>query len=140
MDLTHFISDRSTRLKNSFHILPYLNYSGLLMCPFPDLTSVLKLLYLSSDHDELRYSFRSVLTHFRESAAQFRLLVSDVEAPGARVPQRSRLGQMPQWLSDPNVVPGSYAGMWQHGNIRLEIRHHSAFFQPGLLSGPTFNR
>jgi hypothetical protein len=70
--------------------------------------------------------------------------VSDVGTPGARIPQRSRLGQMPQWLSDSNVnlesdtaVP---AGMWQDGDVKLEIRHHSAFFQPELLPGPTFNR
>ncbi|GAA5889998.1 hypothetical protein JCM5296_003673 [Sporobolomyces johnsonii] len=95
------------------------------------------------EHDELRYSVRSVVQAFAPSAVRkIHLLTADVPANGllrdildphrtvdesAPVLTASRLGQRPTWLNaSASAVPP------------LELSHHSAIFENEVLL-PTFN-
>ncbi|GAA5859727.1 hypothetical protein JCM1840_006427 [Sporobolomyces johnsonii] len=95
------------------------------------------------EHDELRYSVRSVVQAFAPSAVRkIHLLTADVPANGllrdildphrtvdesAPVLTASRLGQRPTWLNaSASAIPP------------LELSHHSAIFDNEVLL-PTFN-
>ncbi|KAK0440396.1 uncharacterized protein EV420DRAFT_1650528 [Desarmillaria tabescens] len=67
---------------------------------------------LYRDHNELKYSMRSALAHFRNGLGSFHLLTSD------------------------NAVDVSGEDSEE---LRYDIQHHSQFFVPGAYSGPTFN-
>ncbi|KAK0232724.1 hypothetical protein IW262DRAFT_1257949 [Armillaria fumosa] len=86
---------------------------------------------LYRDHNELKYSMRSALAHFRNGLGSFHLLTSDnaVDISGEDS-EELRYGQIPQWLS---------GSQWHDANVSLDIQHHSQFFVPGAYSGPTFN-
>ncbi|KAG8792526.1 hypothetical protein FRC17_008583, partial [Serendipita sp. 399] len=70
------------------------------------------------DHDELRYSLRSVLQHFANNTKKFHVLTTDV---GDRL--GNRYGLLPQWLnfttSQENVA------VWQDADVELVFTHHS---------------
>lgn len=98
----------------------------------PSLRSVVPapLTVVHSDHDELKYSIRSVLQHFGGHTSRFHLVTTDMPHPDGRSP--FRLGLIPQWL-DPEATDH-----WKHGHINLALQHHSqVFINPGL---PSFNR
>ena len=79
------------------------------------------------DHDELRYSLRSVLANFRPYLGSFHLLATDFAIPDTAenitVPIDYRLGQVPQWL---NVEQRP----WADGHVDLSIKHHAQIFHP----------
>lgn len=79
------------------------------------------------DHDELRYSMRSVLANFRPYLGSFHLLTTDFAIPDTAenitVPTDYRLGQVPQWL---NVEQRP----WTDGHVDLSITHHAQIFHP----------
>ncbi|KAG7450868.1 uncharacterized protein BT62DRAFT_1001714 [Guyanagaster necrorhizus] len=86
---------------------------------------------LYRNHNELKYSMRSALKHFRHGLGSFHLLTSDNAADvSGEGSEEIRYGQLPQWLS---------GSQWHDGNVSLDIQHHSQFFVPGAYSGPTFN-
>ncbi|KZT09090.1 uncharacterized protein LAESUDRAFT_722792 [Laetiporus sulphureus 93-53] len=94
------------------------------------------------DHDELRYSMRSVLTNFKGHASRFRLLTSDFPMPDwltdkleVHDPKSWRLGQMPQWL---DLSRGTASNKWEEGGVELSIIHHAEVFRPYV--GTSFNR
>ena len=82
---------------------------------------------VSRDHDELRYSFRSVLANFRPYLGRFHLLTTDFAMPentgNNSIPIDYRLGQVPQWL-DTDRRP------WADGHVELSIKHHAQIFHP----------
>jgi hypothetical protein len=79
------------------------------------------------DHDELRYSLRSVLQHFSSHAGKFHLLTTDVgDGDGYRY------GILPQWLDTNTTLP------WTDGDVQLNVVHHSQVFEH--LDNSTFNR
>ncbi|KAI0700068.1 hypothetical protein BC835DRAFT_478460 [Cytidiella melzeri] len=81
------------------------------------------------DHDELRYSFRSVLKSFRQSAGTFHLLTSDFaidpeeESDIITSTPDWRLGQTPQWLD-------GELQEWRDDNVKLVTIHHADIFDP----------
>ncbi|KAI0319455.1 hypothetical protein OF83DRAFT_1170223 [Amylostereum chailletii] len=79
--------------------------------------------------DELRYSIRSVLRHFRRHARRFNVLASDFAIPpgfpGTYPESTARLGQVPQWLD-----PRGASDTWSDGDVQLTVHHHSAYFDP----------
>lgn len=89
------------------------------------------------DHEELRYSTRSVLEHFRPYTNRFHILTSDFKIPipsstfNTSVPPEYRLGQVPQWLNTANTH-------WTDGDIHLNIKHHADMFSPYIDT--VFNR
>lgn len=97
---------------------------------------------LSSDHDELRYSIRSVVDNFKSPGSRFHLLTTDFPIPDAYAtnsnisePELWRLGQLPQWLDcDRRVGPER----WADGDRELVVSHHAQFFRP--YNGSVFNR
>lgn len=107
---------------------------------------------LNSDHDELRYSLRSVLHSMRSVTNRLHILAADMPSPispsslAATNTHTQRLGQLPSWLntSSPaseyqsSTSTTNYA--WHDGNATLSMRYHSQAFRPELLNGPTFNR
>ncbi|KAI0088478.1 hypothetical protein BDY19DRAFT_165838 [Irpex rosettiformis] len=87
------------------------------------------------DHDELRYSLRSVLQFFRQHAGKFHLVTADfgVDAQdlnATMTPSEWRLGQIPQWL-DPGITS------WSDDKIKLSTIHHADIFDP--YNGTIFN-
>ncbi|KDQ61660.1 hypothetical protein JAAARDRAFT_518082 [Jaapia argillacea MUCL 33604] len=83
-----------------------------------------------ADFDELRYSIRSLLQHFRSSTANFHIVAADFPVPPETDTDNDtehsalqRVGQMPQWL-DPAQ---SY---WKDGKIQLSVHHHANVFSP----------
>lgn len=97
--------------------------------------------YVSSDHDELRHSMRSVIANYRPYADHFYLLTSDFDVP-ENFPEYNftteamRLGQMPQWLDPSRRQQAS--NDWHDGNIALTLVPHARIFRP--WQGPVFNR
>ncbi|KZS99795.1 uncharacterized protein LAESUDRAFT_732875, partial [Laetiporus sulphureus 93-53] len=96
---------------------------------------------LYRDHDELRFSMRSVLANFRQYAGRFHLITADFPMPqwlaersNISDPKSWRLGQMPQWLDTNNRLAHN---MWQDGNTQLSITHHAQIFRP--YTGTNFN-
>ncbi|KAK0192662.1 hypothetical protein F5146DRAFT_1191389, partial [Armillaria mellea] len=85
---------------------------------------------LYRDHNELKYSMRSALAHFRHGVGSFHLLTSDNTVSNTATSIDVRYGQIPQWLS---------GSRWTDGSVSLDIQHHSQFFVSGAYSGPTFN-
>ncbi|KAG7448582.1 uncharacterized protein BT62DRAFT_992613 [Guyanagaster necrorhizus] len=85
---------------------------------------------LYRDHNELKYSMRSALAHFRHGVGSFHLLTSDNPASDSTISSEVRYGQIPQWLS---------GSQWTDGSAYLDIQHHSQFFVPSAYTGPTFN-
>lgn len=87
------------------------------------------------DHDELRFSTRSVLAHFRPYANRFHILTSDFQMPYTSVndtpPLDYRLGLVPQWLNSDSQV-------WTDGDVRLSITHQADIFNPYIDT--VFNR
>ena len=79
------------------------------------------------DHDELRYSVRSVIANFRQYTDRFHLLTSDFEipydSPNDTQPLDFRLGQAPQWLN-------TESRPWSDGHIQLSVKHHAQIFHP----------
>ncbi|GJJ08162.1 hypothetical protein Clacol_002370 [Clathrus columnatus] len=115
---------------------------------------------LYRDHDELRHSFRSVLSHFRPYIRKFHLFTSDfpfsqdsytlrvtnVTDEANRtvsnlsgsphvidIPNNStiRLGQLPSWLRSQDQ------GRWRDGDVQLEVAYQSQVFRK--FSGLSFN-
>ncbi|KZT09088.1 uncharacterized protein LAESUDRAFT_537492 [Laetiporus sulphureus 93-53] len=93
------------------------------------------------DHDELRYSMRSVLTNFKGHASRFRLLTSDFPMPDwvadkleIHDPKSWRLGQMPQWL---DLNKRTASNKWEESSVELSIVHHAEVFRPYV--GTNFN-
>ena len=88
-----------------------------------------------SDHDELRFSMRSVLKHFRASLRQFHLVTADFGIPDTepRMPMEPdfRLGQVPQWLKVQDTA-------WKDGHVKLSTIHHAEIFDP--YNDTIFNR
>ncbi|KAK0496003.1 hypothetical protein EDD18DRAFT_1390447 [Armillaria luteobubalina] len=85
---------------------------------------------LYRDHNELKYSMRSALAHFRHGVGSFHLLTSDNTVSNTATGSDVRYGQIPQWLS---------GSRWTDGSVSLNIQHHSQFFVSGAYSGPIFN-
>ncbi|KAK0458963.1 uncharacterized protein EV420DRAFT_1479618 [Desarmillaria tabescens] len=85
---------------------------------------------LYRDHNELKYSMRSAVAHFRHGVGSFHLLTSDTAASNSPLTSEVRCGQIPQWLS---------GSRWTDGSISLDIQHHSQFFTPSEYFSPTFN-
>ena len=87
-----------------------------------------ELIWIFSDHDELRYSIRSVLANFRQATGQFHLLTTDFVPSAvmkhsiAAIPHDWRLGQIPHWL-DAERKP------WTDDSVTLTTKHHTEFFQ-----------
>ncbi|KAG8982895.1 hypothetical protein FRB90_006471 [Tulasnella sp. 427] len=80
------------------------------------------------EFDELRYSLRSVLTHFRGSAGQLTIVVPDYPFPGcgSKAARRKwKLGQLPRWLKLPSRVPYGRELEWWDGAVSLRVVHHS---------------
>ncbi|KAI0313282.1 hypothetical protein OF83DRAFT_564266 [Amylostereum chailletii] len=80
------------------------------------------------NYDELRYSMRSILQHFRRHTRRLNILASDFIVPETfpeRYPKEYRLGQVPQWV-DKRVAPAQH----RDGDVELAIHHHSAYFDP----------
>ncbi|EKM49625.1 uncharacterized protein PHACADRAFT_214165 [Phanerochaete carnosa HHB-10118-sp] len=79
------------------------------------------------DHDELRYSLRSVLSNFRPYLGRYHLLTTDFAMPDTvenlTAPADYRLGQVPQWL-DVDKRP------WSDNHVQLSIKHHAQVFHP----------
>ncbi|KAI0312167.1 hypothetical protein OF83DRAFT_683401 [Amylostereum chailletii] len=97
----------------------------------PDFDYSVPIVHLRN-FDELRYSMRSVLKHFRPHARTFNLLASDFAIPEAfpnasSYPMEYRLGQAPQWI-DKERAPLDL----MDGEVQLRIHHHSAYFEPYL--------
>ncbi|EPS98660.1 hypothetical protein FOMPIDRAFT_1031336 [Fomitopsis schrenkii] len=96
---------------------------------------------LYRDHDELRYSIRSVVDNFKSPGSRFHLLTTDFPIPDAYAtnsnisePELWRLGQLPQWLDcDRRVGPER----WADGDRELVVSHHAQFFRP--YNGSVFN-
>ena len=95
----------------------------------------MQLILRCRDHDELRFSLRSVLANFRPYADRFHLLTTDFELPGTTgnesVPLDYRLGQVPQWLNTDQRP-------WSDGHVQLSIKHHAQIFHP--YEDNNFNR
>lgn len=106
------------------------------------------------DHDELKFSLRSVLHSMRGITNRFHILAADmpslVSPLTSSYTSTSRLGQLPSWLATARRDPLSSRApsalnidtpnhIWTDGNISLSLRYHSQAFTPGLLSSPTFN-
>ncbi|TFY57965.1 hypothetical protein EVJ58_g6702 [Rhodofomes roseus] len=96
---------------------------------------------LYRDHDELKYSIRSVVENFKSPGSRFRLLTTDFPVPDAyanksnlTTPEVWRLGQLPQWLDCDRRVG---AGRWRDGDMELVVTHHGQFFGP--YNGTVFN-
>ncbi|KZT67094.1 hypothetical protein DAEQUDRAFT_729508 [Daedalea quercina L-15889] len=96
---------------------------------------------LYRDHDELRYSIRSVVDNFKSPKSRFRLLTTDFSVPDAyansinlTTPELWRLGQLPQWLDCDRRVGH---GLWRDGKSELVVTHHGQFFRP--YNGTVFN-
>ncbi|CCM00622.1 uncharacterized protein FIBRA_02658 [Fibroporia radiculosa] len=96
---------------------------------------------LYRDHDELRYSMRSVLQNFRNYAGRFHLLTADFPMPNAMAesynvttPESWRVGQIPQWL---DLNKRTTAGNWNDRRIDLSVKHHAQVFKP--YDGTNFN-
>ena len=102
----------------------------------------LTLTRLPSDHDELRYSIRSVMDNFQSPGTRFHLLTTDFAIPDAYAnksnitdPELWRLGQLPQWLDCDRRVGQA---TWRDGDHELVVAHHAQFFRP--YNGTVFNR
>ncbi|KAH9916760.1 uncharacterized protein BXZ73DRAFT_53589 [Epithele typhae] len=85
------------------------------------------------DHDELRYSIRSVLANYRPHVNRFRIITSDVDYP--EDPDQSfpdpgpgywRLGLQPQWLQSLDEE----TPQWKDGDVHLSLTHHAHIFEP----------
>ena len=93
--------------------------------PFADATSS-DLTAPLRDHDELRFSLRSVLANFRPYIDRFHVLSSDFAIPpneNVTAPVDWRLGQVPQWLKTATAP-------WVDGRVQLQMKHHAQIFQP----------
>ena len=95
-----------------------------------------------SDHDELRYSIRSVIDNFKSPGSRFHLLTTDFSIPDAYAtksnisePELWRLGQLPQWLDCDRRVGSA---TWRDEDHELIVSHHAQFFKP--YNGAVFNR
>jgi hypothetical protein len=91
---------------------------------------------VSRDHDELRYSLRSVLANLRPYIDRFHILSTDFPIPyspndSSDLALDYRLGQVPQWLNTDNRS-------WKDGDVQLHMKHHAQIFQPYLDN--VFNR
>ncbi|KAF8317669.1 hypothetical protein DL93DRAFT_2110386 [Clavulina sp. PMI_390] len=84
---------------------------------------------LYREHDELRYSTRSVLQYFGEHVRQFHLVAGDFvdrrNTCDSDVDVVTRLGQIPQWLRDDDSDPEELSS---NANVPLRIHHHAQFF------------
>jgi len=96
---------------------------------------------LYRDHDELRYSMRSVLLNFGSYTSHFRLVTADFPYPqdvanGSNItsPELWRLGQVPQWL---DMGKRTESGVWRDGAVDLAVTHHAQIFSP--YNGTNFN-
>ena len=87
------------------------------------------------DHDELRFSTRSVLAYYRSYSDRFHILTSDFRVPytftDGTSPLDYRLGLAPQWLEPSHEE-------WKDGNVTLRIKHHADIFDPYIDT--VFNR
>jgi hypothetical protein len=90
------------------------------------------ILFSYREHDELRYSLRSVLQHFGRHTSNFHLLTTDVGSNDG-----SRYGILPQWL-DFNSSSTRKLDSWHDGGVNLTFVHHSQVFEN--LDNSTFNR
>ena len=72
----------------------------------------------SRDHDELRYSIRSILHYFKPYLSSVHLVTSDLTAPlcGPQISHRWRLGHIPQWL-DLDGIHSPQLNIWHHAEI-----------------------
>ncbi|KAG8879231.1 hypothetical protein FRB97_001850 [Tulasnella sp. 331] len=90
------------------------------------------------EFDELRFSLRSVLKHFRGSAKGVTVVASEYPFPGCRSSSEAgnwTLGQLPQWLDT-----SKGATSWMDGGIGLRMVHHSTAFGASYNSElPIFN-
>lgn len=78
------------------------------------------------EFDELRFSVRSVLEHFRGSAKGVTVVASEYPFPGCDDSGGAgnwTLGQVPQWLD--TSVGGS---SWVNNGVGLRVIHHSTAF------------
>lgn len=94
-----------------------------------------RISYHNRDHDELRYSLRSVLSNFRPYLDRLHVLTSDFAIPNTvenvTWPLDHRLGQVPQWLHVDKRP-------WADGSVKLSIKHHAEIFHP--YDDNVFNR
>ena len=91
------------------------------------MNDALEFIYIPyRDHDELRYSMRSVLQHFHPNsnaeAPQFHLLASDLPAPACIPASNLRMGQAPQWI---NVTQPE---VWKDKDTTLKVWNHAEVF------------
>ena len=85
--------------------------------PFFSNSCVLRL--LCRERDELRFSTRSILEHFRPYTDRLQIITNDMRMPDGTV--EHRIGQAPQWL-DLNEEE------WTDGDVRLNVKHLAHIF------------
>ncbi|KAG8885296.1 hypothetical protein FRB98_001881 [Tulasnella sp. 332] len=87
------------------------------------------------EFDELRYSVRSVMTHFQKTARKLWIVTSDFPFPGCDGSSGWRVGQVPKWLTQREM---NLNETWNDGKTELQLLHHSDIFEP-MANRSTFN-